>query len=81
MLALSTVISIGSTVNAFFANFFTSSFDNGSILAFLLFGSIFDLKVLGLTFTIFRLKPAFYLLIIPSLLIFLITLFMNLHIN
>ncbi|MGC1248098.1 MAG: permease [Spirulinaceae cyanobacterium] len=81
MLALSTVISTGSAVNAFFANFFTSSFSNGSMLAFLLFGSIFDLKVLALTLAIFRFKPALYLLIIPGLLIFLITLFMNLHIN
>lgn len=80
MLALSTIVSTGSAVNAFFVDFFSSSFSNGSMLFFLLFGSIFDIKILGFTFAVFRFKPAVYLMIIPGLLTLLVTLFMNLHI-
>ena len=80
MFTLGTIVSTGSAVNAFFVNFFTSSFSNGSMLAFLFSSSVFDIKILGFVFTIFRFKPALYLVIIPSLLALLVTLFMNLHI-
>lgn len=54
MMILGGVVSICSTVDAFFALSFASTFTSGSLLAFLVFGPMIDLKGLGLMLTIFR---------------------------
>ncbi|MBD0314882.1 MAG: permease, partial [Microcoleus sp. T3-bin5] len=48
MLLLGAVVSICSTVDAFFALSFASTFTSGSLLAFLVFGPMIDLKGIGL---------------------------------
>ncbi len=81
MLILGCVISICSTVDAFFALSFASTFTSGAILAFLVFGPMFDLKSFGLLLTIFRPRAITYLVSLIVLLTLLATLWVNLHIN
>ncbi|CCH65916.1 Membrane protein, putative [Richelia intracellularis HM01] len=80
MLALATVVSICSTVDSFFALSFASTFTSGSLLAFLVFGPMIDLKGIGLLLSIFKPKTVFYFFALAGLLTFLFTLFINLHI-
>ncbi|NCJ05790.1 permease [Synechococcales cyanobacterium C] len=77
MMTLSGVISICSTVDSFFALSFASTFTSGALLAFLVFGPMFDLKNLGLLLTVFKGRAVFYLFVLISQLAFLLTLFMN----
>lgn len=79
MLGLATVVSICSTVDAFFALSFASTFTGGSLLAFLVFGPMIDLKAIGLMLSIFRPRPIAYLFILAAQLTFLLTLAVNLH--
>ena len=81
MMALGGVVSICSTVDAFFALSFASTFTTGSLLAFLVFGPMIDLKSLGLMLTIFRGRVVVYLLVLAAQLTFLLTLFVNLQIS
>ncbi|MDJ0799671.1 MAG: permease [Calothrix sp. MO_167.B12] len=80
MLVLATVVSICSTVDAFFALSFASTFTTGSLLAFLVFGPMIDLKGIGLLLSIFTPRTVFYFFALAGLLTFLFTLFINLHI-
>ncbi len=79
MLLLATVVSICSTVDSFFALSFASIFTSGSLLAFLVFGPMVDLKGIGLMLTILRPRAIFYLFGLAALLTFLFTLILNLH--
>lgn len=81
MMGLGGVISICSTVDSFFALSFASTFTSGSLLAFLVFGPMFDLKSLGLLLTIFRPRAIIYMTILVGQLTFLLTLFINLRIS
>lgn len=81
MMLLAAVISICSTVDSFFALAFSSTFTSGSLLAFLVFGPMIDLKAIGLMLSIFKVKAIIYLLAIPAMLTFLFTLFINLQIS
>lgn len=54
MMILAAVVSICSTVDAFFALSFASTFTTGSLLAFLIFGPMIDLKNFALLVTVFR---------------------------
>lgn len=78
MLVLATVVSICSTVDAFFALSFASAFTSGSLLAFLVFGPMIDLKALGLMLWIFKGRAIVYITILPALLTFFLTLAYNL---
>jgi uncharacterized membrane protein YraQ (UPF0718 family) len=80
MLILSTVVSICSTVDSFFALSFASTFTSGSLLAFLVFGPMIDFKGIGLMLSIFRPRVVIYLFAIAAQLTFLFTLFLNLHV-
>ncbi|MBW4645261.1 MAG: permease [Goleter apudmare HA4340-LM2] len=80
MLVLSAVVSICSTVDSFFALSFASTFNSGSLLAFLVFGPMIDIKGVGLMLSIFKAKAIFYLFALAGLLTFLFTLFLSLHI-
>ncbi len=53
MVTLAAIISICSTVDSFFALAFVSTFTPGSLLAFLVFGPMIDLKAIGLMMTLF----------------------------
>jgi uncharacterized membrane protein YraQ (UPF0718 family) len=79
MLVLAAVVSICSTVDSFFALSFASTFTSGSLLAFLVFGPMFDLKSIGLMLAIFKPRAIFYLFALPALLTFLFTLVLNLY--
>lgn len=81
MMILGGVVSICSTVDAFFALSFASTFTSGALLAFLIFGPMIDLKSLGLMLTIFRERAVIYLFFLAAQLTFLLTLFVNLQIG
>ncbi len=80
MLLLATVVSICSTVDSFFALSFASTFTSGSLLAFLVFGPMIDIKGVGLMLSVFKPKALFYLFALAGQLTLLFTLFLNLHI-
>ncbi|BAZ51410.1 permease [Nostoc ellipsosporum NOK] len=80
MLILAVVVSICSTVDSFFALSFASSFSSGSLLAFLVFGPMVDIKSVGLMLSIFKPRTIFYLFALAGQLTFLFTLFLNLHV-
>ncbi|RCJ31572.1 permease [Nostoc minutum NIES-26] len=80
MLILAVVVSICSTVDSFFALSFASTFSSGSLLAFLVFGPMIDIKSVGLMLSIFKPRTVFYLFALAGQLTFLFTLFMNLHV-
>jgi uncharacterized protein len=81
MMLLAGLISICSTVDSFFALSFAATFTSGSLLAFLVFGPMFDLKSIGLMLSIFKPKAIFYLFAIATQLTFLFTLFVNFHVS
>ena len=56
MLALAFVVSICSSVDAFFALAFRNVFTVGSLVSFLLFGPMIDIKMLSLMRTTFKMK-------------------------
>lgn len=67
MLALAFILSICSTVDAFVSLMFTSTFTTGSILAFLSFGPMVDIKSTMMFTGVFRRKTVFYLVLLPFL--------------
>jgi uncharacterized protein len=81
MMVLAVVVSICSTVDAFFALSFASTFTSGSLLAFLVLGPMIDLKNIGLLLTIFRGRAIVYLFVLATQMTFLLTLLINLYIS
>ncbi len=81
MLLLAAVVSICSTVDAFFALSFASTFTSGSLLAFLVFGPMIDLKGIGLMLSIFKSRAVVYIIVLAAQLTFLMTLAVNLHLG
>ena len=65
MLALAVILSICSTVDAFVALGFLGSFSFGSVLSFLVFGPMVDIKSVIMYLQVFRRKPVAYLAAIP----------------
>ena len=81
MMILAAVVSICSTVDSFFALSFASTFTTGSLLAFLIFGPMIDLKNIGLLLTVFRARAVFYLFALAGLMSFGFALFVNLYVG
>jgi uncharacterized protein len=81
MMLLAGTISICSTVDAFFALSFAGAFTSGSLLAFLVFGPMLDLKGIGLLLSLFKPKTIFYLFALAAQLVFLLTLFVNFNLS
>ncbi|MEL6939047.1 MAG: permease [Cyanobacteria bacterium J06598_1] len=81
MMLLATVVSICSTVDSFFALSFASTFTTGSLLAFLIFGPMIDLKNIGLLLTVFKSRAVFYLFALASLMSFAMALAVNLYLG
>ncbi len=81
MMVLAALVSICSTVDAFFALAFSSVFTSGSLLAFLVFGPMIDLKAIGLMLSIFRTKAIVYMFALAAQLVFVFALFMNFYIS
>ncbi|HEY9880524.1 MAG TPA: permease [Leptolyngbyaceae cyanobacterium] len=79
MMLLAWVVSICSTVDAFFALSFASMFTSGSLLAFLVFGPMIDLKNISLLLTVFKPRAIIYLFVLAGQMVFALTLLMNLY--
>lgn len=79
MMILAWVVSICSTVDSFFALSFASTFTSGSLLAFMVFGPMIDVKNIGLLFSVFRGRAILYLFALAAQLTFLLTLIVNLY--
>ncbi|MEM6451627.1 MAG: permease [Cyanobacteria bacterium P01_D01_bin.105] len=79
MMILAAVVSICSTVDSFFALSFAATFTTGSLLGFLIFGPMIDLKNIGLLLTVFTRKAVFYLFALAGLMCFAVALFVNLY--
>ncbi|MEM7555389.1 MAG: permease [Cyanobacteria bacterium P01_A01_bin.84] len=77
MMILATVVSVCSTVDSFFALSFSEVFTKGSLLSFLVFGPMIDLKGIALLLSIFKPKAVIYLFALAGLLTFLLSLFVN----
>ncbi|MEL6354010.1 MAG: permease [Cyanobacteria bacterium J06627_28] len=81
MMVLAAVVSICSTVDSFFALSFAATFTSGSLLAFLIFGPMIDLKNIGLLLTVFKARAVFYLFALAGMMSFGLSLFVNLYIG
>jgi hypothetical protein len=79
MMATAGLLSICSTVDSIFAASFAASFSTGSLVAFLVFGPMVDLKGIGLMLSIFKPLAVAYLVALPALLTFFLTLLMNFY--
>lgn len=74
MMLLAAVVSICSTVDAFFVLAFAATFTTGSLLSFLVFGPMIDLKAIGLMLSIFKPRFIAYLFALAGQLTLLLTL-------
>lgn len=74
MMLLAAVVSVCSTVDSFFALSFASTFTTSSLLAFLVFGPMIDIKSIGLLLSIFQRRIVLYLLLLAGQLTFLLSL-------
>jgi uncharacterized protein len=80
MISLAVLLSVCSTVDAFIALSFAGSFTTGSILAFLVFGPMVDIKSTLMFLHVFRRKTVLYMILIPLSLVILLTVFLNLNV-
>jgi uncharacterized protein len=81
MMLLAAIVSICSTVDSFFALSFSSTFTSGSILSFLVYGPMIDLKAIGLMLSIFKPRAIFYIFALSGLMTFLFALIVNLYLS
>lgn len=79
MLALAVILSICSTVDSFVALAFLGSFTPGSVLAFLVYGPMVDIKSVLMYLTVFRRRTVIYLIALPLALTLVAALFINLY--
>jgi hypothetical protein len=77
MIFLAIIVSICSTVDSFFALSFASTFTTSSLIAFLVFGPMIDLKSVGLMLSIFKPKIIFYIFALAAQLTLIFTLAYN----
>lgn len=74
MMVLASVVSICSTVDSFFVLSFSSTFTTASLVAFLVFGPMIDIKAMGLMLSIFKPRMILYLMVIIAQFTFIFTL-------
>lgn len=67
MLLLAVILSICSTVDSFVALGFTGAFSFGSVLSFLVFGPMVDIKSVMMYLQVFKRRAVFYIVGIPFL--------------
>jgi len=80
MIALAVLLSVCSTVDSFIALAFITSFGTGSILAFLVFGAMVDIKSTLLFLRVFERKTVAYLIALPLFMTILATVLINIYI-
>lgn len=78
MMILAFVLSICSTVDAFLALSFVNTFTTGSILSFLVFGPMVDIKSALMFLGVFKRRTVVYLIMLPLLFSLLFGIFINL---
>ncbi len=81
MMGLAWIVSICATVDSFFALSFASTFTSGSLLAFLVFGPMIDLKNIALLLSVFKGRAIAYICILAGQLTFILTLLVNLYVS
>lgn len=79
MIALAVLLSICSTVDAFIALAFAGTFTTGSVLAFLVFGPMVDIKSTLMFLSVFKRRTVAYLILLPLLMTILAGVFINLN--
>lgn len=77
MMTLAGVVSICSTVDSFFALSFAGTFTSGSLLAFLVYGPMIDLKAVGMMLSVFKPRVILYMFLLITQLTFLAALIVN----
>ena len=77
MMLLAFIISMCSNVDAFFAMAFTDTFTSGSLLAFLVFGPMIDIKAVSMLYSTFKTSA----IVLMALLVFLLTFMFSLALN
>ena len=73
MMLLSAIVSICSTVDSFFALSFAATFTSSSLLAFLVFGPMIDIKGIGLMLSVFKPRIIIYIFAVAAQLTFILT--------
>lgn len=81
MQALAFILSICSTADAFVALDFANTFTLGSILGFLTFGPMVDIKSALMFLGVFRRRMVLYLILLPFLMTTLIAIWVNLNVR
>jgi uncharacterized membrane protein YraQ (UPF0718 family) len=81
MLLLAFLLSVCSTVDSFLALAFVNTFTTGSILAFLVFGPMVDIKSLLMFTGVFRRRVVLYLVLLPLATTLFLTVFVNLNLG
>ncbi len=81
MAGLAFVLSLCSTVDAFLALSFARTFTTGSILTFLTFGPMVDIKTTSMYMGMFRRRTVFYLVVLPFLISVLAGIWLNLNVK
>ena len=81
MMGLAVLLSICSTVDAFVSLAFVGTFTTGSILSFLVFGPMVDIKSAMLYLQVFRRRTVVYMVLLPFLMVVLASVFINLNVG
>ncbi len=81
MMTLAFVLSVCSTVDAFLGLAFVNTFTPASILAFLVFGPMVDVKSSLMFLGVFRRRAVLYLILLPLMLTMVITIYLNLNVK
>lgn len=81
MLALAFTLSVCSTVDAFLALAFVNLFTTGSILGFLVFGPMVDVKSVLMFLSVFHRRVALYLVLLPLMMTLFIVVVVNLNVG
>jgi hypothetical protein len=77
MMVLAVVLSVCSTVDAFVALAYAGTFTDGSLVAFLVFGPMIDLKSVLLMLTVFTARTVALVVAVTAEVVFLLGLFLN----
>lgn len=80
MQVIAFVLSVCSTVDAFLALSFVGTFTTGSIITFLTFGPMVDIKSTLMFLGVFRQRSVLYLILLPLLMTLLIGVWLNLNV-
>jgi uncharacterized protein len=78
---LAVLLSICSTVDAFVSLAFVGTFTTGSILSFLVYGPMVDIKSTLLYLQVFNRKTVLYMVMLPFLMVFFVSIFINLNLG